>query len=349
MYFLAATLLLSLAIGRAPIPEVRILDLNAEMKEFLAEKVDRRSPELERLNRLVSVIFQDKTLGFTYKAGRNQTAIETFTSKQGNCLSYTTMFLAMARHLDIDVRFNEARIVPTWTKRGNLVVFSRHVNVIAYIGIGVYEVDLFPRVNEIKLGGHVVSDERGTAHYFSNIGAHHLSEGRPLLARDHFLKAIEVDDTAAFAWGNLGVVQSSLGNLQEAENSYRRAIRLDRDNLTVVQNLAKLYRRMGKDKKADEAYRKVERFRRKNPFYHYRLGEEAFHNGDYRLSVKHYKAAIKRRSGDHTFYFALARAYLLLGESDKVEKSLLKARRFAPDENGQRRYSQKLEILASRH
>ena len=38
------------------------------------------------------------------------------------------MFVAMARHMGIDGRFQEVDIPPDWTAEGSAFVLSRHVN-----------------------------------------------------------------------------------------------------------------------------------------------------------------------------------------------------------------------------
>jgi transglutaminase-like putative cysteine protease len=90
MYILASlTLSLSLVhpIQDTPPAVPNPMDLNLEMKQFLDKKVDRGLMPMERLQALVSAVFQDSELKFTY-APETRTAIETFTHRNGNCLSF---------------------------------------------------------------------------------------------------------------------------------------------------------------------------------------------------------------------------------------------------------------------
>ena len=44
-----------------------------------------------------------------------RTASETFRARRGNCLSFSNMFVAMARDVGLDVQFQEVEIPPDWT------------------------------------------------------------------------------------------------------------------------------------------------------------------------------------------------------------------------------------------
>jgi len=330
------------------LPDEDPLALNEEMRHFLDEKITIRSGDsLHLLNTLVSLVFDQEAVNFSY-VSETKTSIETFTEGCGNCLSFTNMFVSMARYLGLDVRFREVEIAPTWSKRGRLITFNRHVNVAVLIHGSYYVVDLFPRVDRIEIGGRIVSDERGLAHYFNNKGADFLSEGNSRLARAYFCKALKIDPEAAFVWANLGVAQGLLGNWKEAEKAYLKAIDLKEDHMIAMSNLAKLYERLGQKEAAAYYGSRVEGFQKKNPYYHFSMGEEAYASRRFEDAVEHYEEALKRNSKEHHFHFALAKTYTLLGNLSEAIKHLKKAHEYAPQGPGKDRYSQKLQILASR-
>jgi tetratricopeptide (TPR) repeat protein len=322
------------------------LQVNQAIIDFLEERVDRNTSEMVRLEMLVSAVFRNDALGFTY-IPETKTAIETFTDRTGNCLSFTSLFVAMARALDLDARFREVNVAPTWSKHGHLVVFNRHVNVAVYVEGRPYLVDLFPRIDRIEVGGRVVSDARGYAHYYNNVGADWFAKGSPIMAREFFEKAISIDETAPFVWANLGVAQAHLGQLNEAETAYRKALALDEDNLVAMSNLSELLKKLNRDGEALVFEEKVLDFKMKNPYYHYSLGEQAYAAGDYRTSLVHYQDAIKRNSNEAHFYHALAKAYSQLGDYDQAIESLRKAADHAANDSGRSRYNQKLQALNS--
>jgi tetratricopeptide (TPR) repeat protein len=320
--------------------------ISEEMKLFIDEHIDSSLPEYERLVQLVRIVFQENRLGFSYEK-TTKTARQTFEDRSGNCLSFTNMLVSMARYLDLEAEFREVEVPPIWSLRGRLIVLSRHINVAVKIGAVSYVVDLFPEINPVQIGGQNVSDERGLAHFFNNRGAEYLANGQPGLAAVNYQAAAEADPEASFVWVNMGVARSHQRRFEESEECYLKALKIDGRDSVAMSNLADLYRKTGDQEKAEKWAKKVERFRKKNPYYHFALGERAYGSGDFEAAVGHYRDALKRNSREHHFHFALAKAYMRLGKLEEVASALEKAKKHAPDEWGKERYDQKLEILAA--
>jgi len=346
MFSILLISILSASLGTGA-PQIRDpLEMNQEMVDFLDERINHHAPEMARLEMLVSAVFRNDALGFTY-APETKTALQTFTERSGNCLSFTNLFVAMARAIGLDARYREVDIAPTWSKVGRLVVFNRHVNVVVYVEGRPFLADLFPRIDRIEVGGRIVSDARGYAHYYNNVGADWFSRGNPIMARKFFLEAIRQDDSAAFVWANLGVVQVHLGDLDEAEHSYRKALELDEDHLVAMANLVELLKKTGREEEAAQFEDRVHDFKMKNPYYHYSLGERAYSSGEYIQALGHYRDALKRNSKEPHFHHALAKTYTQLGRYEKAMEALKKAAKYAPDEFVRSRFNQKLQALSA--
>lgn len=324
------------------------LRVSEEMTQFLETKIGRGGESLDRLQTLVHVVFQENALGFSYEP-ETRTAAGTFNKRGGNCVSFTFLFIAMARQLGLDARFREVAIVPIWGQVGDLVSISGHVNVAVNIGGQGYAVDLFPQVNRLELGGRVVSDDRALAHFYSNKGVEHLAAGRSQLAIAYFQKAARNDPTMACAWTNMGVALTRAGDLQEAEASHQKALQVEPGDLVAISNLASLYERLGRDRDAERYREKARRLQQKNPYYHFNLGLRCYLSGQYRESIAHYRIALKLKPKEHYFHMALAKAYIRVGEMDKVASCLKQALKNAPDENAKHRYNEKLDWLLAHH
>ncbi len=349
MYALALAFWLSLT-GQTPVPlDEDPLRVSDEMKQFLDAKIGRTGDSFERLQTLVQTVFRDNELKFSYEP-QTRTAADTFSKKSGNCVSFTFLFIAMARQIGLDARFREVDIAPIWTQVGDLVSLSGHVNVAVYIEGRGYSVDLFPQVNRIELGGRIVSDERALAHFYSNRGVEQLAAGRPEPAIAYFRKALRSDPTMACAWTNMGVALTRAGDFQEAESSHQKALEVEPGDLVAVSNLAALYERIGRTHDAQRYQEKARKLQEKNPYYHFNLGLRSYMSGQYREAVVQYRAALKLRPKEHYFHLALAKAYMRLGEMDKVGPCLKQALKNAPDDSSKQRYSEKLDwLLAHQH
>lgn len=340
---LALLALLSLDGTAVDSPAADPLASSSEIQVFLEEKIRPGLSQQQRLEALLHLVLDKKGFGFEYGPA-TKTAVETFQDRTGNCLSFTNLFVVMARQLGLRAHFREVAMPPTWKRDGRVVLMGAHVNVVVPVGTRNFVVDLLPELDQVTLGGRIVSDARARTHYFSNLGAEHLSVGDPAGAMEHFRVALEHDSTAGFVWVNLGVAFTMAGQLSDAEEAYEKALRLDRQDLVATSNMARLQQRLGNLEKAAEYREKAEKFQQKNPYYHFFLGEEAYLAGDFSTAAEHYRSALKLKSDDHTFHFGLARTYIHLNQPERAAGELQKALRFAPQQF-EHRYSRKLELL----
>jgi len=346
MTFAFGILLFTFNMEPTTTPQTEIMALNDEMKAFLAASIEPTNDPGKRLESLVNAIFNEQFLNLTYDNSRTRTAEETFAARNGNCLSFTLMFVAMARHIGLDAKFQEVENQPTWNKRGDLVVLSRHINATVMLPGRMAEVDFNPYAERREFIKKVVPDTRAFAQFYNNLGAELFSSRQFQDAIPYFKKAVDISPTLSFAWSNLGVAYKNTQHLAMAEMAYQEAIRLDPREYTAMVNLATLYRDTGRIDEANAYLEKVDRFRRKNPYYHFHLGERAFADGRYEDALSHYKDATRRKTKEHEFHFAIAKAYARLGQIERASQALAKARDFAPDLFNETRYSQKLEKLA---
>ncbi len=328
------------------LPDENPFALNESMKQYLDKNIDRAMSSLQQLRTLVHLVFEENALHFTYQPV-TRTAIETYTNHGGNCLSFTFLLIAMARHLGLDARFREVDITPIWSEVGNIATLNGHIDVVVYLGSQEYLVDLFPRVYTVQSGGRIVSDARAIAHFWNNRGVEQLTAGdrRPAIAC--FRKALESDPAADFAWADLGVTEAALGDYKEAVRCYQQALRVNKREFVAMSNLASLFETMGRLSDARRYQDKVRKFNEENPYYHFNLGLQAYQKGHYAESIEQLRAALKLKSTDHNFYLALARDYVRLNDLDKARKNIKLALKNAPDQAWKVLYNEKLEWLGA--
>ena len=345
-----ATLLLSLCLSQTGNPAAASHEnpfaLNEAIKEFLDKNIDKSADSLQQLRTLVQLVFRQNALHFTYQPV-TRTAIETFDNHGGNCVSYTFLLIAMARHLGLNARFREVDIVPIWSEVGSITSVDGHADVEVRIGPQAYIVDLFPTVYAIQLGGRTVPDERAVAHFWNNRGAEQLVANNPREAIACFRYALEIDPTAAFVWVNMGVAETVNEDYEEATLCYQKALHLDKKESIAMSNLASLYQHMGRLQDAHRYEEEVKRFNDKNPYYHFNLGLQAYQSGRYRESIGELRSALKLKSTDHHFYLAMAKDYARLGDLEKARQTIKLALKNAPDDDWKVRYTQKLDWLAA--
>lgn len=308
-----------------PLPEADVLGLDPEMRAFLARFVDKKDAHHIRAQNLLRALMQEGIYRVEYD-DQTHTAAETFHTKSGNCVSFTNLFVAMAREVGIDAHFQEVEIPPDWTLEGGAFVLNRHINVLVKLTArGDYVVDFNFDEFRTSYERRAVRDERALAHYYNNIGVDHMQADDAVEALRYFRKAIEYDRRFSAPWGNLGTLYRRNGSMAYAEAAYLQALAANSNDSVAMSNLAALYKQLGDAERATTYRQRVETHRMRNPYYRYRLGREAFLAGDYERAIDHLRYAIKRKKNEDDFYLLLGLSYHQSGDTRNAQRWLARA------------------------
>jgi len=331
------------------VEEREVLALSEAMRAFLASHVDPAAGASLRMHQLVTAIIDPSTFGLRYD-DVTRSAAETFRGRQGNCLSFSNLFVAMARAAGLKVQFQEVEIPPDWTLDNDTYVLNQHVNVFVDLGpAGTRVVDF--NIADFKASYEMrrIPDARALAHYYNNIGVERMQAGDAAAAFACFRRAISEDERGfSPSWVNLGTLYLRAGHAEHAEAAYLEALRVDRSNLVAMSSLTRLYDRLGDRERASACRERVVHHRNLNPYYRYELAKRAFLAHDYRAAVGHLKFAVRKRPLEDQFCFLLGLAYLQRGEQRAAERWLARAVEVAATDPVKRRYSSKIDNLLRR-
>lgn len=332
-----------------------IFALDAEMIEFVDTKLSRIEDPYLRSEALLTKLFNDSAATLRYRKGANLTAIDAYHQQTANCLSLTILAFTLADEANLAVKFQQVEIPEYWVREGSYNMLTGHVNLrvtgdkkspykIVW-GKSDLLIDFDPYASRHYFTKKVISKERVTAMFYNNRGAQAIVNNEYDLAYAYFKKATQVDAEYSSAWANLGLLYRNVGRYDIAELAYKFAININENNHNAWNNLAILYSSTEKISQANAIYEYLYEVRLDNPFYYGLLGEEAFYRGDYEQSIVHYNKAKRMNPIEHEFYFGLAKAYYKLGELDKSESYLIKAKRYAPFKDIEDKYQSKLSLL----
>jgi Flp pilus assembly protein TadD len=354
------------------IPDVDILAINHEITSMLDDIIIKIRNPKKRMEALKEILIQKVQYDTVDDSYGVKTAQETFDTGSGNCLSFSNLFVAMARYTGFKTKYQEIPTLPNWTREGEVLFFTRHIgasidvyqpnkNVIqlelsdenlymivdspffSYI-FAPSELDPYaPDVNLYSI--HPIPDYRAFAQYYNNIGSQFVAEGNNAKAFQYFVKALIIDPQLSFAWSNLGVLYRRNGQFEAAEAAYFQGLAVthgsrDSSMMIIMNNMANLYDDIGNTEKAAFYKDQVASFREKNPYYQYTAAKTAYYDALYETSIKHFKKAIRLKDDEHLFYYGLALAYLKMGDTKNAEKNIDKAIRYSRNEKKKAYYEQ---------
>jgi tetratricopeptide (TPR) repeat protein len=329
---------------------IDVLELSPLMIAFLDRWVDLNQGDYFKLRSLVYAVMGDGTFKLVYDDS-TRTAQETFLDQRGNCLSFTSMFVAMSRYLGLKANFQEVIVPPDWSVKGSTLILSKHVNVHVNMDAGdarrhqIVDFNMYDFRSSYDM--HIVSDRRGRAHYFNNMGVERMLEGNIPMALANFRESLREDKSFTPAWVNLGILYSREDYPQHAEAAYLIALEADSSNLVAMSNLAGLYEQQGHSELAAQYQLRIESHRMRNPYYRYQLARTAFEEGEYTAAVDHLKFAIRKNKNDDSFYFLMSLSYLNSGDRESAQRWMRKAEKVAEMDADKKKYHNKIDLLMS--
>ena len=290
-----------------------LLEVDDEMREFVERYTEGIPRGRQRLLALHRAVRGSATLGVEYDPAAEGSAIEVFHRGSANCLSYATLFVALAREAGLQADYQWLRMRPAWTKRGERVMVRLHVNVLVKAGRhDKFMVDIDPVPTREIAGTRLISDLDAQALYHSNIAMEALAAQDLTSAWMQSVKALELSPGMSHLWVNLGAVYRHVGQHRVAERSYLHALQLDPYNDSAMNNLVILYAMEGREEERAFWDAKVSRYRDANPYYHAWLGDRAADEADWQQALAYYEKALELLPQDSRLLFAMGNAHYAL-------------------------------------
>jgi Tfp pilus assembly protein PilF len=318
-----------------PAADADLLEFDDEMRSFFSSRIEIDASQEDRLHQLGIALLGEQGLHLAYVAAANYSARETFHQRQGNCMSFSLLAVAVARAYGLSAWFCEVNTYPRWDRSGKLITEIRHLNVQISAGMKRFELDLLPLAERQTLvaSARAVSDARAFAHFYNNLAVFRLSVGATAEAQALFDRALAADPTAAFVWANEGSALQIAGDDAAAQKCFERAVRENPRDLAALSSLADLYARRGQTTQAAQLEKKVARYRLQNPYYLSLLARTEYSHGQYLEAEKHLRRAIAIKDDEPEFYELRILVAQSLGRSADAQRwtAKLKALQARPD------------------
>lgn len=330
-----------------------ILALNDEMRNYVAAKVEGDPQARSRLQKLIRGMIDDGLLTMDYDPNRTYTAVETFQKRQGNCLSFSILFAALAREANLDLTFQMVDIPPSFSADGEMIMLNNHINV-RVRGVrrdinfaGDYVVDF----NTAEFNGNYdtrkVDDDYAIALYLSNVAVESMQEGRWEKAFRYLKKGIETDPGIAGLWVNIGVLYSRNGHYDMAARAYEAALSIQPSNKSALANLSSVLQQLGRSEEAGRYAKQVAYYRNRNPYYHYHLAKSAYEAQRFDDAMGHLAEAVELKEDEHQFYYLRGLIHEQKQDYELAARNYRKAKNTAAKADLVSGYTRKLEALES--
>ena len=301
------------------------------LAEVLTPGIQVQSTQ-QRLNQLVTRLYDPKGLRLSYASGRTTGAAETWRSQSGDCLSLTVMAYAASRALGLKVHMQEVQVPLSFDRRDGIDFIGGHVNLLvrhAYdvpfnngtVNVENFVIDFEPQMGANRFGQRLTEDDI-LARYYNNRAAQYMAAKDEARAYAYYRAAIAVAPTYAPAYANLAQLYVRKGLPAGAEQLLSYAINLGGPTYSALRNMQMLLTAQGRTAEAQNYAQLLVKQQNENPYYWMGLGMAAMRDADYRAAISALERAAALATGFEEIHYQLALAYWRDGRSGAAREQL---------------------------
>ncbi len=297
------------------------------LDEKVRAQVDRELPvsaqEERRVDDVIDYVFHH--LDLQYSMVPTRSAVETFASRQGNCLSFVNLFVGIARERRLDPFYVEVTDLQKWNRQANTVISQGHIVAGLYVNGRLATYDFLPYRPKSYKNFKPIDDLTAAAHFYNNLGAEALLAGDLDRAQALIETATRIAPAFDKAINNLGVCYARRGQLERALEVYRRGLAISPGNSLLLTNQARAYQELGRGDEAKEILAKIESGNTTNPYFFVYRGELALADGDTQKALDYLVRALRLDTELPEVHLGFVKVYLALGETEKARHHLERA------------------------
>ena len=349
-------------------PSIDPLSIDSQMHDFVVPDINKVKSRRFRVHALMNKLAEHGYYKNYYDAGLTLSARQAFTQKRGNCLSYTHMFIALAREAGLDARYELVEAPPLYSVTDGILEHQVHIrsrvlwpNAIdrsdtnyVWPTHGIARTLAAPRINleryisvdfnERNIRGYegqIVSDDFALSLHFANNAVEYWKNHDETEAFIHIVESIRLAPRYANHWSNLATFYARRGLSDEALLINRYALSLDPHHVIalagVVQNAAR--------GEMSRAKSRLQRLRNNNAHYQFALAQRSNFHQDLTGALRYVERSIALKKRNHEFLAFKADILMSLHRYSEGRQSLKRAIAYAKDEQKRREYESRLSEI----
>jgi tetratricopeptide (TPR) repeat protein len=334
-------------LGREEAANVLVpFELDAERLAAVDERIRPALDERRRVDQVIDYIFN--RLDLQYSLQPTRTAVETFVTREGNCLSFVNLFVGVARHLRLNPFYVEVTDYQRWNHREGLLVSQGHIVAGMMVKGQMKTFDFLPYRAKAYKDFKPIDDLTAAAHYYNNLGAEALLDGDLERAKALLTTATRIAPRFERGLNNLGVCLARLRDYDGALEAYRKGLEIDPESVPLLTNLAGAYQRLARGAEASEILARIDTAQNTNPYFFVYRGELALAAGDTAKAKEYLVEALRRDTEVPEVHIGLVKLYMELGDLERARHHLTRALNLDATNPEARKYAVLLEQAEAR-
>jgi len=306
--------------------EAQRVEVPFELDDQIRATLGKMPPlasELRRINQVNDFIFDGLQLQYSLTPTRN--AVETYRTREGNCLSFVNLFVGVARDRGLNPSYVEVTDLHKWNHRDGMVVSQGHIVAGMYLDGVLRTFDFLPDRKKAYRDFKPIDDLTAAAHFYNNLGAEALLAGNLKRAEELLTVATRIAPRFDKAINNLGVVLARGGQPEKALELYQRGLAIAPEDSPLLTNMARTYQELGRGDEASALLARIEGANTSNPFFFIYQSEVALTRGETDKALDYMTRALRLDSELPEVHLGLVKVYLAIGDMEKARHYLGRA------------------------
>ena len=314
------------------------LRLSPETRNLLRQKVGYAGTEKSRLLKVVRYIHDADGLSFQYQTQSTFTAEAALHAKRGDCMSYSNLLVAMARTLDVPVRFVRITQLPVSWEAGGRFFESSHM------AVALGREAAWDQAVVVDFGNtHTspwrfslyddMSDEEAFVLYQNNVAVQRMLSG-DLVTAERILRFFhERAPATPEVANNLSLVLLQTGRDREALDLLEASVEQFPRFRPLFANAVQAARKMGDEPLAKTLEARGRELLEDEPAWNFNEGMRSYHARSYSSAALRFEKALSADPDNLRLLAWSARAHLAAGNLRRGLEQVERLRSAPPSEN----------------
>jgi tetratricopeptide (TPR) repeat protein len=312
------------------------LRLSPQVRRVLRDKIGYDGTEKARLLKVVRFLSDAQGLGFQYQTQSSLTAEKAYAARRGDCMSYANLLVALARTLDVPVRFVRITQLPvTWEAEGRFfesshmaVALGRNASWEQAVIVDFGNVHTSPWRFSLY---DDVSDEQAFVLFQNNVAVQRMLAG-DVKSAERMLRFFQAHSRAPEIANNLSLVLLQTGNDREALDLLEASVERFPRFRPLFANAVQAARRVGDEDLAKTLESRGRELLEDEPAWNFNEGMRSYHARAYSTAALRFEKALSSDPDNVRLLAWSARAHLAAGNLRRGLEQVERIRSRPPSE-----------------
>jgi pentatricopeptide repeat protein len=314
------------------LPLANPFEISENVRKEVSSNINQNQPQFLRVKEIFDFLCQNERVNFNFNLQENLTAQETYDKKKGNCISYTGLFVSIARKLNIPVYFAHLNNIVDFEEKDGSYIASSHIAAGFRDGERTLLIDfLRPQERENYQFYEKIDDLTAYCLFYNNVAVEYILEEKYEDAQQILDFLLSLKPSLNELLNNRGVLYLKKGEYEKALQIFDK-MRLKKMGYQPALHNGLLTSKILKNKSYEQIFtEELQKYENNDPLLLYERSMELAKQGKIEEAINLIKKAISEKPQNAFLYASLSVLYLQSGDLVLARDFFKKAQDISPN------------------